>query len=422
MNAKIRLLELQAHVGMHTDVKLVYDDMESFLDGHKILLRQLGSFLEKAIDHISVDNRINCKYLSRCGEIYPSAEFVTNLIYISFDHQLITYFVANVQDEYKIDFVNFVNYTTNYTFVRDALKKLDWTSSDVWKTNLADLADKIEKDFPLDNVDFVNTIKWMDDNYIQTPLRRVKVEDFVKQFVSRRHARFDIPDIVNAIEKHEIELDDTFAYNIMYHICETKFLPEYKQVLQKIFTNDFVITILKEMFDNKIKDYESAAVAKNSFPILIQFRPKDRSEMYISEKYASIPNIVEGLFICIDEEEDWPDITVTILDKFVHKPNLYLKLLKFKHKRLLEKPDMFNKVLKLIDKQTQDGVKYHLILKIFYNDVSEMPEYVFTKWFNIIKNKKWLIQEIPDKYSSLNFKRKRALSEEERLSLKVAHR
>jgi hypothetical protein len=83
---------------------------------------------------------------------------------------------------------------------------------------------------------------------------------------------------------------------------------------------------------------------------------------------------------------------------------------------------MFNKVLKLIDKQTQDGVKYHLILKNFYNDVSEMPEYVFTKWFNIIKNKKWLIQEIPDKYSSLNFKRKRALSEEERLSLKVAHR
>ena len=73
------------------------------------------------------------------------------------------------------------------------------------------------------------------------------------------------------------------------------------------------------MFDNKIKDYESAAVAKNSFPILIEFRPKDRSEMYISEKYASIPNIVEGLFICIDEEEDWPDITVTILDKFVHR-------------------------------------------------------------------------------------------------------
>ena len=51
-----------------------------------------------------------------------------------------------------------------------------------------------------------------------------------------------------------------------------------------------------------------------------------------------------------------------------------------------------------------------------------MPEHVFAKWFNVINEKKWLMQEIPDKYSSLNLKRKRALSEEERLSLKVAHR
>ena len=63
---------------------------------------------------------------------------------------------------------------------------------------------------------------------------------------------------------------------------------------------------------------------------------------------------------------------------------------------------MFNEVLKLIDKQTQNGVKYHLILKNIYNDVSEMPEHVFAKWFNVINEKKWLMQEIPDKYSALN--------------------
>jgi hypothetical protein len=43
-----------------------------------------------------------------------------------------------------------------------------------------------------------------------------------------------------------------------------------------------------------------------------------------------------------------------------------------------------------------------------------MPQYVFNKWFNIIKKKKWLVQEI-----SLNLKRKLALSEKEILNLKA---
>ena len=97
MDAKLRidrkLLELQPHVGMHTDIKLVYDDRKTFKNGHKILLRQLGDFFRLAIDYISDDNSINCKYPSRCGEIYPSSDFITNIIYISFDNTLIPYFM-----------------------------------------------------------------------------------------------------------------------------------------------------------------------------------------------------------------------------------------------------------------------------------------------------------------------------------------
>jgi hypothetical protein len=48
-----------------------------------------------------------------------------------------------------------------------------------------------------------------------------------------------------------------------------------------------------------------------------------------------------------------------------------------------------------------------------------MPENVFKKWFKILNNKKWLISEISDKDSSLNFKRKTPLSEEERSKLKA---
>ena len=70
--------------------------------------------------------------------------------------------------------------------------------------------------------------------------------------------------------------------------------------------------------------------------------------------------------------------------------------------------------------QSKDsGVQYHSILKHFYKDVSEMPENVFKKWFKILNNKKWLISEISDKDSSLNFKRKTPLSEEERSKLKA---
>ena len=120
----------------------------------------------------------------------------------------------------------------------------------------------------------------------------------------------------------------------------------------------------------------------------------NESRIHISEQYVSIQSIIEGLYICIDNEEDWPDLTVNILDKFVSKPELYLKLLKFKHKRLLKEENLFDKIFRFIRGQTKHGVKYHSMLKHFYKDVSEMPESVFNRWSNIIKKKKWLISEI----------------------------
>jgi hypothetical protein len=108
------------------------------------------------------------------------------------------------------------------------------------------------------------------------------------------------------------------------------------------------------------------------------------------------------LYICIDNEEDWPDFTVNIFDKLVSEPELYLKLLKFKHKRLLKEENLFDKVFRFIRGQTKNGVKYHSMLKHFYKDVSEMPESVFNRWSNIIKKKKWLISEISDSSSKVS--------------------
>jgi hypothetical protein len=242
-------------------------------------------------------------------------------------------------------------------------------------------------------------MKWESDKKKE---EEKKVEDAAKDEIKK----------TMGTENEEIRVH---IYNVIKQASYSGSIPTFSVIVK-----EYIITILKEMFNNKIKDYESYAPAKYSTPVFAQFKLKDRSELTISEQHTSMANIVEGLYICIDNEEEWPDMTVDILDKFVHKPDLYLKLLKFKHERLLKEENIFDTVFKFTGQQSKDsGVQYHSILKHFYKDVSEMPENVFKKWFKILNNKKWLISEISDKDSSLNFKRKTPLSEEERSKLKA---
>ena len=412
--SKVRLVDLTEHVGMHTDVQLVYDSEGNVKRGHKILLRQLGDFLKNAIDRS--EDRINCQYPTRGSDLYPSAEFVTNLIFISMDNSLILYFltvIGNAKD--KVDFANFLIHMTNPKFVKDAIKILGWSEVHAWMTELVELPEvKLEDAFHLDLADFDKCVEWIIEHYTETPLTRIKLKSLIQEYISRRYARFEVKYLVQVLQDHQIELEDKDLYNVIYHICNNEFLLEYKETLAKVFHIEGVIAILNEIFSNIVQDYESVAppTAKKLgfFP---GFTLKDRSgDPYINESYVKMKNVVDGIYACTDASQDWPEMDTSILDKFVHRPKLYIKLFKFNSEKLFRDPAIFNKVFKHMKQQTREGVQYHHILQHFYKDVSEMPYATYVQWFKILSAKKWLISEIADKLSLLDFKKKSPLSEQ----------